>query len=152
VAHRSLRGIPLLGGTIATLQCDLHDIADGGDHVVVVGHVIQLEHAAASDAEPLLFYGGGYRQIGSPPPVADQIVEPTEVALPSRQGPLRMISLSEDEAQTSVAVITGNPRGRRRVLVYPHTPCVFGDALGSTACTDGARSAMPERAASRATG
>jgi 3-hydroxy-9,10-secoandrosta-1,3,5(10)-triene-9,17-dione monooxygenase reductase component len=40
VAHRTVNDIPLLEGAIATLQCDLHDVADGGEHMVVVGHVI----------------------------------------------------------------------------------------------------------------
>ncbi|HEY2318267.1 MAG TPA: flavin reductase [Solirubrobacteraceae bacterium] len=138
VAYRSADGIPLLEGAIATLQCDLHDVADGGDHAVVVGHVVELDHAPAPDAEPLLFYAGAYRRIG-PPPAAPVLPEPTEVALPSREGPLRMLSLSEDHDNTSVAVLTGEPRGRRRVLVYPHVPCLLGDALGSTACPGRAR-------------
>jgi flavin reductase (DIM6/NTAB) family NADH-FMN oxidoreductase RutF len=62
VAHRSVEGIPLLEGAIATLECELHDLADGGDHAVVVGHVVALEHAQP-DADPLVFYAGSYRRI-----------------------------------------------------------------------------------------
>jgi hypothetical protein len=47
---------------------------------------------------------------------------------------VHVLNLSDDETQTSVAVLTGDPRGRRGVLVYAHVPCLFGDALGSTAC------------------
>ena len=141
VAHRSIGGIPLLDGAIATLQCELHDVADGGDRLVVVGHVVDLALTSGTGADPLLFYAGGYRQIGDrlPAPVPP---EPTEVALPSRDGPLRMLSLSDDEEQTSVAVLTGDPRGRGGVLVYSHVPCLFGDALGSAACL--ARSRLQE--------
>jgi flavin reductase (DIM6/NTAB) family NADH-FMN oxidoreductase RutF len=139
VAHRSARGIPVLEGTVAILECDLHDIADGGDHVVVVGHVVALEHAPEPDAEPLLFYRGSYREIGGVPPTPAPSLELTEVALPSRDGPLRMVSLSDEETHTSVAVLTGEPQGRRGVLVYPHVPCLFGDALGSTICGGGVR-------------
>lgn len=138
VAHRGGDGIPLLEGAIATLECDLHDVADGGDHAVVVGHVVALEHGPDTDAEPLLFYAGAYRRIGGPAP-APVVPEPTEVALPSRDGPLRMLTLSEDEDTTSVAVLTGEPRGRLGVLVYAHTPCLLGDALGSSACAGRAR-------------
>ena len=138
VAHRGADGIPLLEGAIATLECDLHDVADGGDHAVVVGHVVALEHGADAEAEPLLFYAGAYRRIGGPAP-APTPPEATEVALPARDGPLRMLSLSEDEDTPSVAVLTGDPRGRRGVLVYAHTPCLLGDALGSTACGGRAR-------------
>jgi flavin reductase (DIM6/NTAB) family NADH-FMN oxidoreductase RutF len=132
VAHRSVAEIPLLEGSLATLECELHDVADGGDHAVVVGHVVGLDGPSA-DADPLLFYAGTYRRIGAPPP-ARSLPEATEVDLPSRYGHLRMLSLSDDETQTSVAVLTGDPRGRRGVLVYAHVPCLFGDALGSTVC------------------
>jgi flavin reductase (DIM6/NTAB) family NADH-FMN oxidoreductase RutF len=62
VAHRSVEGIPLLEGAIATLECELHDLADGGDHAVVVGHVVALEHAKPN-ADPLVFYAGSYRRV-----------------------------------------------------------------------------------------
>jgi flavin reductase (DIM6/NTAB) family NADH-FMN oxidoreductase RutF len=65
VAHRTVDDIPLLEGAIATLQCDLHDIADGGDHSVVVGHVTELERTPRDNAEPLLFYAGTYRSLAS---------------------------------------------------------------------------------------
>ena len=65
VAHRSLDGIPVLAGAIATLECELHDVADGGDHAVVVGHVIGLDHASP-DGDPLVFYGGVYRRLDVP--------------------------------------------------------------------------------------
>ncbi len=64
VAHRSVEEIPVLEGAIATLWCDLHDIADGGDHSVVVGHVTHLERVGSPEAEPLLFYAGAYRSLG----------------------------------------------------------------------------------------
>jgi flavin reductase (DIM6/NTAB) family NADH-FMN oxidoreductase RutF len=41
VAHGIADGIPLLHSAVATLQCDLHDLADGGDHAVVIGHVAE---------------------------------------------------------------------------------------------------------------
>ncbi|HWE11258.1 MAG TPA: flavin reductase [Solirubrobacteraceae bacterium] len=133
VAHRTVAEIPVLEGAIATLRCEVHDVADGGDHTVVVGRVIGLDRVSAEN-DPLLFYAGSYRRIGDPPPAPLPSVL-TEVALPSREGPLRMLSLSDDEQHTSVAVLTGDPRGRRSVLVYPHASCLLGDALGSTACS-----------------
>jgi flavin reductase (DIM6/NTAB) family NADH-FMN oxidoreductase RutF len=132
VAHRSVAEIPLLEGSLATLECELHDVADGGDHTVVVGHVVGLDRPSA-DANPLLFYAGSYRRIGDALPTRS-LSEATEVELPSRYGQLRMLSLSDDATQTSVAVLTGDPRGRPGVLVYAHIPCLFGDALGSTVC------------------
>ena len=64
VDHRLSDGVPVLGGTIATLDCALHDIADGGDHAVVVGRVVEVEAPAHSEQlEPLLVYAGGYRAL-----------------------------------------------------------------------------------------
>ena len=58
VAHRDDAWLPLLERSIATLQCDLHDVADGGDHAVIVGHVVRLDHPHDPEAEPHLFYAG----------------------------------------------------------------------------------------------
>lgn len=52
--------------------------ADGGDHAVVVGHVVDLDHAPESHAEPLLFYAGSYRRIGQAP-LVPAVPEPTDV-------------------------------------------------------------------------
>ena len=154
VAHRLDEGIPVLEGAIATLRCELHDLADGGDHAVVVGHVVDLRQTDPAAVEPLLFFGGAYRSLGAPPPPPPPPspspsgsaparppapADATEIALPSRLGPLRALSLSDDEHQASVAVLTGEPHGRRDVLVYAHPGCVLGDALGSTACAGRAR-------------
>jgi 3-hydroxy-9,10-secoandrosta-1,3,5(10)-triene-9,17-dione monooxygenase reductase component len=57
VAHRD----GLLDGAIATLQCELHDVADGGDHRIVVGRVLAVDHR---DEQPLLFFRGAYTELG----------------------------------------------------------------------------------------
>jgi 3-hydroxy-9,10-secoandrosta-1,3,5(10)-triene-9,17-dione monooxygenase reductase component len=59
VAHRD----GLLDGAIATLDCELHDVADGGDHRIVVGRVLAVEHPDDPPA-PLLFYRGAYTELG----------------------------------------------------------------------------------------
>ncbi|MEO5857688.1 MAG: flavin reductase family protein [Pyrinomonadaceae bacterium] len=53
-------GIPILSGSIATLQCKLFRALDGGDHSIFLGEV---EHVIVRDAEPLIYYKGGYRHI-----------------------------------------------------------------------------------------
>jgi flavin reductase (DIM6/NTAB) family NADH-FMN oxidoreductase RutF len=55
VAHRD----GILDGAIATLACSLHDVTDGGDHRIVVGRVLAVEHPDEPPA-PLLFYRGAY--------------------------------------------------------------------------------------------
>ena len=50
-------GIPILQGSIATLQCSLFKSLDGGDHSIFIGLV---DHVIVRDAEPLIYFRGGY--------------------------------------------------------------------------------------------
>jgi 3-hydroxy-9,10-secoandrosta-1,3,5(10)-triene-9,17-dione monooxygenase reductase component len=59
VSHRlSSDGSPILDGVIAWIQCDLHAVYEAGDHIIVLGHVTELE--VHKPVEPLLFFRGGY--------------------------------------------------------------------------------------------
>jgi 3-hydroxy-9,10-secoandrosta-1,3,5(10)-triene-9,17-dione monooxygenase reductase component len=51
-------GAPLLEAAIAYVDCETLEEHDAGDHVIVVGRVIELGYS--SDGKPLLFYRGGY--------------------------------------------------------------------------------------------
>lgn len=53
-------GVPILPGSLATLQCKLFRALDGGDHSIFLGEV---EHVIVRDADPLIYYKGGYRNI-----------------------------------------------------------------------------------------
>lgn len=55
-------GAPILKGCLATMECDRHDLLDGGDHVIVVGRVRRLESRA--DGRPLLYFRGAYATVG----------------------------------------------------------------------------------------
>jgi 3-hydroxy-9,10-secoandrosta-1,3,5(10)-triene-9,17-dione monooxygenase reductase component len=50
-------GAPLIAGSLATIECRLGTIHDGGDHELVTGHVVGLE---IGEGSPLLFYRSGY--------------------------------------------------------------------------------------------
>lgn len=50
--------LPLVAGALAQLECHMHARLDGGDHVILVGRVID---AAVADARPLVHYS---RQFG----------------------------------------------------------------------------------------
>jgi flavin reductase (DIM6/NTAB) family NADH-FMN oxidoreductase RutF len=58
VAWALEEGAPRIAGCVAWIRCDLHDLIDGGDHLIVTGAVLETE---VTDREPLLFYRGGYR-------------------------------------------------------------------------------------------
>jgi len=69
VAHRiSANGSPILDGVLGWIDCDLHSVADAGDHYFVMGMVKTLE--AEAPLHPLLFFRGGYGQFGSLTPEA----------------------------------------------------------------------------------
>jgi flavin reductase (DIM6/NTAB) family NADH-FMN oxidoreductase RutF len=59
---REVTGAPIIEDAIAYLDCKVVEIYDGGDHDIFVGAVQKL---AFREADPLLFYAGKYRKIGS---------------------------------------------------------------------------------------
>lgn len=56
-------GAPLLHGGVARMVCAHHGVADGGDHVILIGRVIQVD---VGEGEPILYYRGAYRTITRP--------------------------------------------------------------------------------------
>ena len=50
-------GAPLIKGSLATIECTLGAIYEGGDHELVTGHVVAMEVGSGS---PLLFYRSGF--------------------------------------------------------------------------------------------
>ncbi|MGW1806556.1 flavin reductase family protein [Streptomyces sp. NPDC002078] len=57
-------GSPRLAGTAAWIDCTVHAVHTGGDHLIVVGRVDAL--GAEDPAEPLLFHRGRFARIGHP--------------------------------------------------------------------------------------
>lgn len=51
-------GCPLLAGCLATMECELDHEAEGGDHTVLLGRVVKLEHTETG--RPLLYFRGRY--------------------------------------------------------------------------------------------
>jgi 3-hydroxy-9,10-secoandrosta-1,3,5(10)-triene-9,17-dione monooxygenase reductase component len=51
-------GAPILEDALAFVDCETLDEHDAGDHVIVVGRVLELGYS--SESKPLLFYRGGY--------------------------------------------------------------------------------------------
>jgi 3-hydroxy-9,10-secoandrosta-1,3,5(10)-triene-9,17-dione monooxygenase reductase component len=50
-------GSPLIEGSLATVECTLGAIYEGGDHELVTGHVVDME---IGNGSPLLFYRSGF--------------------------------------------------------------------------------------------
>ena len=55
---RGRSGSPILRDTLAFVDCETIDEHDAGDHLIVVGRVLEMGYAA--EGKPLLFYRGGY--------------------------------------------------------------------------------------------
>jgi 3-hydroxy-9,10-secoandrosta-1,3,5(10)-triene-9,17-dione monooxygenase reductase component len=51
-------GSPILRDSLAFVDCETIDEHQAGDHMIVVGKVLELGYA--SDNKPLIFYRGGY--------------------------------------------------------------------------------------------
>ena len=59
----SALGSPVLDGALAHIDCAVHSVHDGGDHLVVFGAVRALSEVPAVKPRPLLFYRGEYTGI-----------------------------------------------------------------------------------------
>lgn len=59
--RESRRGVPLLDGALAHVECDKHSSVPAGDHTVFFGLVTG---GTVTDRRPLLYYRGGYASLG----------------------------------------------------------------------------------------
>lgn len=54
-------GIPLLEGNLATIECNVAEVIEGGDHYIVTGLVKKTSYD--DQAKPLLFFRGKLEQV-----------------------------------------------------------------------------------------
>ncbi|MCB1696111.1 MAG: flavin reductase family protein [Halioglobus sp.] len=54
-------GAPIVHGALVSFECELHATHDGGDHLIIVGRVRDMQRR--EDGEPLLFYSGNYHHL-----------------------------------------------------------------------------------------
>ncbi|HET9121510.1 MAG TPA: flavin reductase family protein [Solirubrobacterales bacterium] len=54
------QSLPRLAGGLMWVACELRDLIDGGDHLILTGKVLEAE---ANEGQPLLFHRGGYRDL-----------------------------------------------------------------------------------------
>jgi flavin reductase (DIM6/NTAB) family NADH-FMN oxidoreductase RutF len=54
-------GAPIIRGALATFECELHATHEGGDHLIIVGRVMDMHQRPTG--EPLLFYCGRYHEL-----------------------------------------------------------------------------------------
>ncbi|MFF2201376.1 flavin reductase family protein [Streptomyces sp. NPDC058145] len=56
-------GAPLVGGSLATLECRTEQRVRAGDHTLVIGRVLTAR-APGAEGGPLMYFRGRYRQLG----------------------------------------------------------------------------------------
>ncbi|HUQ44028.1 MAG TPA: flavin reductase family protein [Candidatus Limnocylindria bacterium] len=56
-------GLPLIDGSIATLECTIVETFSAGDHDLFIGRVDSLEEQRDQDVEPLLYYRRRYLRV-----------------------------------------------------------------------------------------
>jgi flavin reductase len=64
--HEAETGSPILEGALAYFDCRLTARHDGGDHTIFIGEIVAAGYR--TDAEPLLWYGSGYRHLADARP------------------------------------------------------------------------------------
>jgi flavin reductase (DIM6/NTAB) family NADH-FMN oxidoreductase RutF len=53
----SPRGLVLLDGALAHIECQRFELHEAGEHTIVIGRVVS---GTTSEGRPLLYYRGGY--------------------------------------------------------------------------------------------
>lgn len=54
-------GVPVLSGCLATIECRMHAVYEGGDHQIIVGDVVRLENKG--EGSPLIYFRGNYERL-----------------------------------------------------------------------------------------
>ncbi|MDI6029302.1 flavin reductase family protein [Corticibacterium sp. UT-5YL-CI-8] len=63
VRHRiSQWGLPIIDGALASITCDVHSILPGGDHEIIIGDVLDMEHAGG---EPLVYFKRSFHSVSA---------------------------------------------------------------------------------------
>jgi 3-hydroxy-9,10-secoandrosta-1,3,5(10)-triene-9,17-dione monooxygenase reductase component len=60
VAWSDSEELPRLPGGLLWVACELRDLIDGGDHLILTGNVVAAE---SGEGQPLLFHRGDYRDL-----------------------------------------------------------------------------------------
>ncbi|MBP02813.1 MAG: nitrilotriacetate monooxygenase [Rhodospirillaceae bacterium] len=58
--HLGLKGVPIIDGCVAYLECDVESRYPGGDHDIIVGKVRKISNFRRA---PLLFHGGEFHSL-----------------------------------------------------------------------------------------
>ena len=68
--HPGVRGVPVIDGTIASLECVVVETIAVGDHVLFIGRVEALDHDRRDDASALVYFRRHYVRLERGPDFA----------------------------------------------------------------------------------
>ena len=60
--HEGRSGLPLLDGSLATLECQMVEAHEAGDHTIFIGRV---ETVTIDGGRPLVYFHGGYHSLAA---------------------------------------------------------------------------------------
>lgn len=91
-------GAPLLDGVLATVECDLEAVLDGGDHAIALGRVTAL--TAHREGAPLLYFRRTYGRLPGLPGAASASASASESGAAAGLGvrPLSSTAMSSSMA------------------------------------------------------
>ena len=76
--HVDAQNVPLIKGALANFSCTRHRLVDAGDHLILIGHVLDF---VTSDQSPLGYYKGAYFDIGLDEALADAAASAAGISL-----------------------------------------------------------------------
>lgn len=115
--RRSGLGSPIIDDAVAWIDCEIENVVDAGDHLIVIGAVRELD--LEKDALPLVFFRGGYGRFTPGPLFAQQFDDPTRASLLDTAR-VEMLQL-ERELGVDVA-ITGRDEDEIMLMASTWTP------------------------------
>ena len=76
--HEGSAGTPVIDGTLAWFECSQHQLVEAGDHVILVGRIVDFGEGAG---RPLGYFRGAYFTLGLEDPLVDAVARNTSVTI-----------------------------------------------------------------------
>lgn len=104
------QNMPLIEGSLASFSCARHRLVDAGDHLILIGQVLDFE---THDGDPLGYYKGAYFDIGLDEALADAAAATGTVSVGAVLARDRQVLL--DESRSGQISVPAAPSGTNSV-------------------------------------
>ena len=102
------QNIPLIEGTLASFSCARHKVVDAGDHLILIGRVLDFE---TNEGSPLGYCQGSYFELGLDDALADAATSKDDVKLGAvleQNGHLLLLEDASGNVTVPIAPKRGN--------------------------------------------